>query len=260
MAYHASDKLPRYSIPNLANACRTLKFLGSTAAAISISDISRELRIPRTTVLRIVSTLAHASLLRETPDGFVLGPALIPLGARALEKIDLRRTAAPILRTLAVETDETAHLAVPAEGFKSLLVEVAHSPHPIRVGAPAGTLADLYCSATGKIFLAYCFAERLPEFFKSCTIEKRTARTITTPTAMRREIKTIRVQHYAVDEEEFMEGIRCLAVPVRDNTGAVAAAIGITGPATRFTRDKIPAFAQKLSAAAARLSHNLGGG
>ena len=189
----------------------------------------------------------------------MLGPALIPLGARALENIDLRRTAAPILRALSLETDETAHLAVPADGFKSLLVEVAQSPHPIRVGAPAGTLAELYCSATGKIFLAHCFADRLPEFFQNCKIEKRTARTITTQTAMQREIDVILRQKYAVDEEEFVEGIRCLAVPVRDNTGAIAAAIGITGPAARFTQDKIPAFAAKLTVAATQLSHDLGG-
>lgn len=259
MPYNAPDKLPRYSIPNLANACRMLVFISRKSAAISISNISRELHIPRTTVLRIVSTLAHTSMLRETPDGFMLGPALIPLGARALENIDLRRTAAPILSTLSRETDETAHLAVPIDGFKSLLVEVAQSPHPIRVGAPAGTLAELYCSATGKIFLAYCFADQLPEFFHNCKIIKRTPRTITTQTAMRREIDVICAQKYAVDEEEFMEGIRCLAVPVRDSTGAVAAAIGITGPATRFTKDKIPAFAITLAAAATQLSRNLGG-
>ena len=251
--------LPRYSIPNLANACRILKMLSAQDEPMTVSGIAREAGVPRTTVLRIVSTLAHESLLRETPEGVVLGPALVPLGTRALENIDLRRTSAPILRQLSLDTDETAHLAVPVEGFKSMLVEVAQSPHPIRVGAPAGTLTDLHCSATGKIFLAYCFKDRLQEFFASIKIAKRTPNTITTRSAMEREIKSILSRRYAVDEQEFNEGIRCLAVPVRDSHGTVSAALGITGPASRLTGDKIQKFADILTHAASQLTSDLGG-
>jgi DNA-binding IclR family transcriptional regulator len=253
------DSIPRYSIPNLANACRVLKWLSTEDTPRTVSEISRLTEIPRTTALRIISTLAHEALLRETPEGFVLGPALVPLGAKALDTIDLRRTAAPILRQLSLDTDETAHLAVPLEGFKSLLVEVAQSPHPIRVGAPAGTLTELYCSATGKIFLAHCYKNQLPEYFASVRIEKRTPHTLTTLPAMEAELDTILARHYAMDEQEYNEGIRCMAVPVLDNRGAVSAALGITGPASRFTDAKIQGFADLLTRASARLTRDLGG-
>lgn len=254
-----SDKsaLPRYSIPNLANACQIMKLLATDSQPQGISAIARRVDVPRTTVLRIVSTLVHESLLRETATGFVLGPGLVSLGLRALENIDLRRASAPILRRLSDETDETTHLAIPADGFKSLLVEVAQSPHPIRVGAPAGTLVDLYCSSTGKVFTAWLFADRLPELLANA--KPRTPNTIITPAAMKSECARIRKQGYAVDEEEFAEGLRCLAVPVYDNTGTVAAAIGITGPANRLTRAKVATFAAKATEAARLLSHELGG-
>jgi IclR family acetate operon transcriptional repressor len=248
--------MPDYIIPNLLNACRVLKLLAQTPG-LTVSEIGRELHVPRTTVLRIVTTLCREGMLHEADGLYRPGSALIPLGMKALEGIDLRRAAQPVLRRLAQLTGETAHLAVEAEN-KSLLVEVSQSPHPIRVGAPAGTFADLHCSATGKIFLAHRHLAELPSLFALLKPQTRTRNTIVTAAAMAKEAARIEKQGYAVDEEEFYEGIRCLAAPVRDNSGKVVAAIGITGTATRFTKDRIPDFAAKVTAAANELSTALG--
>jgi len=248
--------MPDYLIPNLLNACRVLQFLADAPGA-SVAVIARELHIPRTTVLRIVTSCCQGGLLRESSGCYALGAGLIPLGMKALEGVDLRRGAQPLLRRLAEDTDETAHLAIPAE-TRSLLVEVCQSPHPIRVGAPAGTLADLHCSSTGKVFLAHLFREELEALFRTLKPKARTPRTLTTAKAMAQELERILAQGYALDDEEFCEGIRCLAAPVRDNTGRVIAALGITGPTTRFTRERIGSCAEKVLAAAEELSRSLG--
>lgn len=250
--------MPDYLIPNLLNACRVLQFLADEPApGASVAGIARELHIPRTTALRIVTTCCQGGLLRESGGLYTLGAGLIPLGMKALEGVDLRRGAQPLLRRLAEATDETAHLAMPVEN-RALLVEVCQSPHPIRVGSPAGTLADLNCSSTGKVFLAYLFRERLEELFRQLKPRPRTPRTLTTAKAMAQEVERILALGYALDDEEYCEGIRCLAAPVRDNEGCVVAAVGITGPSSRFTRERIKPCAEKVLATAQELSRSLG--
>ncbi len=248
--------MPDYLIPNLLNAGRVLKLLASEPG-LTVLKISRALHVPRTTVLRIATSLAREGLLETDGNAYTLGPTLIYLGMRAMDGVDLAGLARPLLKQLAAETGETAHLAMLSDD-KSLLLEVCQSPLPIRAGAPAGTLAELYCSATGKVFLTWNFADSLEDFFKRVKPVPRTARTITTVPRMAKETALIRKRGYAVDEEEIYDGIRCAAVPVFNSRGHVHIALGITGVTKRLTRTRIPGCVAQLKAAAATLSAALG--
>ena len=247
----------KYIIPNLLNACKVLKLLQENADGLSIAQITELLKIPRTTTLRIVSTFCEERFLTKENSVFKLGSGLIPIGMKALEGIDLRSASIPVLKSLADKTNETAHLAVLSD-HKCLLLEVCQSPHPIRVGSPAGSLADIHCSATGKLFMAHLLKENLEEYFKETELTKRTPKTITTITALKKEVEVTLEQGFGLDDEEYAEGIRCLAAPVLDSKGTVIAAIGITGTTTRFTKRKIAQFAVAAMQAAAQLSQSLG--
>ena len=248
--------MPEYLIPNLVNAGRVLKLLAEKPG-LTVLEISRALRVPRTTVMRIATSLTREGLLETEANTYSLGPTLIYLGIRAMDGIDLTGLAKPLLVRLAHETGETAHLAMLADD-KSLLLEVCQSPLPIRAGAPPGTRADLHCSATGKIFLAWNMADQLEAFYSRAKPAARTAKTITTPERMAKELALIQKRGYAVDEEEFFDGIRCLAVPVLNSHGRVHLALGITGVITRLTRNRISGCVEKLRAAAAELSAAIG--
>lgn len=250
--------IPKYFIPNLANACRVLKWLGSSDKPAPIGQIAVALKIPRTTVLRIVTTLESEGLVVARADGYALGSGLIPLGLHALADIDLRRAAQPVIERLSQEAGETAHMAIPAHGFKALLVEVCQSPNPVRAGAPAGTLVDLYCSSTGKVFLSELYSDRLNEICAMHPPVRHTKQTHITPASLMREITEIRRRGYAVDEEEFAPGVRCIAAPIRDASGETVAALGITGPATRVTPERTEALAKLVLAAARKISGDLG--
>ena len=165
--------------------------------------------------------------------------------------------ARPVLKHLSTQTGETAHLAI-LSGNHSLLVEVCQSPSPIRVGAPEGTLASLHCSATGKVLLAGQPDDRLELMLGTKPLPTQTRKTLTTLPQLRKELTRVRKQGYAVDEEEFFEGIRCLAAPVRNVAGDVVGAIGITGAATRFTATRIPAVARQIIMAADSVSGSFG--
>jgi len=253
----ASDA-ERYVIPNLRNACRILKLLGRSTDGYKVADIARELKIPVTTTLRIMSTLTLEGLARKVDSRFELGPVLIQLGTAALSGTEIRELAQPVLLKLTKVTDETAHLAIPCDD-RSLIVAVQDSMHPLRAASRPGFLAELHCSSTGKTFLSFLHYERLAELFPvSAKPTKRTPRTLTTLAEIRREIEATRKRGYSLDDEEFNPGVRCLAAPVYASDGKVAAAIGITAATVRFTRERIPEMGAHVMAAARELSEHLG--
>jgi IclR family acetate operon transcriptional repressor len=247
----------KYEIPNLGNACRILKTLSCEPEGLLLSELVQRLMLPHTSALRIVATLCDAGFLQRSGNRYTLGTGLIPLGQQALARLDIRSVARPVLKQLSKETGETAHLAILA-GNHSLLVEVCQSPAPIRVGAPSGTLADLHCSATGKVLLASLPDDRLESLLGTKPLPVKTRKTLTTLTQLRTELVRVRKQGYAVDEEEFFEGIRCLAAPVRNSAGEVVASVGITGATTRLTSTRIPVVARQVRAGAEALSAGLG--
>jgi DNA-binding IclR family transcriptional regulator len=256
-----SDRLSsdgeRYVIPNLRNACRILKLLGRHPHGLKAAEIARELKIPVTTTLRIMTTLSLEGLARKVEGRFELGHGLIQLGNAALAGTEIREIALPLLRKLSQETEETSHLAVPCDG-RALIVAVQDSPHPLRAASQPGFLADLHCSSTGKVFLAWLYYDRLAEVLGETVRTKRTPKTLTTLKEIKHEAEITRARGFSLDDEEFNPGVRCLAAPVFAADGTIAGAIGITAATIRFTEKRIPEMAGKVRAIAAELSRLLG--
>jgi len=247
----------RYVIPNLRNACRILKFLGSTDEGFKAADIGRRLGIPVTTTLRIMTTLHLEGLVRKNGALFELGPVLIQLGNASLAGTEIRTAALPVLEKLTGAIDETSHLAIPCDD-RSLIVAVQDSPHPLRAASRPGFLAELHCSSTGKTFLAFLHFDRIAELFPQMRLTKRTARTLVTLNDIKREAEATRKRGFSLDDEEFNLGVRCLAAPVYGSEGKCVAAIGITAATIRFTKERVPEMAAAVKTAATELSRQLG--
>jgi len=249
----------KYRIPNLENACRVLDLISNTPRGCLLKEIAAELKIPRTTALRITQTLLEADYLAQKDDGeLILGSTLVQLGVKALDAIDIRHYARPVLQTLSAVTNESSHLAR-LTGNKSMLVEVCDSPHPIRIAARPGTLVDLHCSSTGKIFLAYSIKN--PELFcQQLQLNAHTRNTHITVQDVLSGIKETRRNGYALDNEEYAPGIRCIAAPVINAFGKTVDAIGITASTATFPKSKIDVMAKKIKKAASEISARLGYG
>jgi DNA-binding IclR family transcriptional regulator len=247
----------RYVIPNLRNACRILKLLGRHPNGLKAAELARTLNIPVTTTLRIMTTLHLEGLARKHDGRYELGPVLIQLGNVALAGTEVRELALPVLQSLTAATEETSHLAIPCDD-RALIVAVQDSAHPLRAASRPGFLAELNCSSTGKVFLAYLHRDRVREFFGKSKPPARTPRTLTTPAELTKEAEVTLARGYSLDDEEFNPGVRCLAVPVFGSDGTVVAAIGITASIVRFTKQRIPEMAAKVRSAAEDLSRLLG--
>ncbi len=255
----AADDLPdeRYVIPNLRNACRILKLLGEHEDGLKAADLARALDIPVTTTLRIMTTLHLEGFARKYAGRYELGPMLIQLGTAALAGTEIRELAFPVLQRLTEITAETSHLAIPCDN-RSLIVAVQDSSHPLRASSRPGYLAELHCSSTGKIFLAYLHAQRIPEVVPEASLIARTPHTITSLAKLKKEADLTRRRGYSLDDEEYHSGVRCTAAPVFGPDGTVVAAVGITASVVRFTPERVPEMAEKITRAAAELSSLIG--
>lgn len=249
--------MDNYSIPNLVKACEILKILASKAEGVSANELEELVRVPRTTGFRILKTLCAEGMAEKRGKLYFAGNDLVQIGLNSLRSLEIRTLAIPFLSDLASQTGYTAHLAVPS-GRRSLILEVHDSPHPVRVASRSGTSVPLYCSSTGKVFLAYLFEGELEDYFSTVDLQQHTNNTIVTLETMQREIEKIKDVGYAVDDHEFHKDIWCLAAPVRDNTGKVVAAIGVTGPTAQSDDQKRVQICTHVKQAAAELSAVIG--
>ncbi len=247
----------KYHIPNLDKACQVIDLVSRTPNGCPLKEISAVLDIPRTTALRIVETLLGRNFLARNEDGaFTPGTALVHLGVMALDSLDIRSFARPVLKQLSAETGESSHIAM-LNGDKSLLVEVCDSPHPVRIASRPGTLVDLHCSSTGKVFLAFSISEPA-QFCRSIDLPAHTKNTSTTIEAVLADIEQTRKQGFAIDEEEYVLGARCIAAPIQNAFGKTIAAIGITASTSTFTKARIPNMSTRLRKAATEISNSMG--
>jgi IclR family acetate operon transcriptional repressor len=257
--YEQTEGMNKYHIPNLGKACEVMELIGQTAGGLSLRELVQALEIPRTTALRITQTLLDAGFLAENDERkFTPGPTLVQIGVRALDNLDIRSFARPILRKLSQDTGESSHLAM-LNGDRSMLVEVADSPHPVRIASRPGTMVELHCSSTGKVFLAFAIAEP-KKFVQTLELTPHTEQTDSSAQAVLKSIELTRKKGYAMDEQEYVLGVRCIAAPIMNAFGKTIAAVGITASTSTFTQEKICGMAKKLQQAASEISESMGFG
>jgi DNA-binding IclR family transcriptional regulator len=212
--------------------------LGQNPDGASITELAEILDVDKGSASRLVSTLAHYGYAEkdEVTRRYHPGPQVVSLSRSVLTRLPLREAAKPFLRQLMERTGECAHLAVPAQG-KVLYIDQVESPATLRVNAEVGTMNPLHCTALGKALLAFGNIAMPTELVRFTTNTIRSKRTLA------QHLEQVRQSGYAVDDEEFDPGVRCIAVPVFDFRGKLVGSIGISGPSSRVTPEKLPTLA-----------------
>jgi len=246
-----------YQIPILLKTMKVIDLISENKEGLTFSEILSRLKFPKTTLFRILQTLEAQNWISKKSDHYTLGYMLIHYGLAGLSGRNIRMISLPYLEELRELTTETAHLAV-LSGRKSMLIEIIESQKHIKPSSPMGSLIELYCSAHGKVFLAYKIKEDIEYFYKNTKLIQRTNHTITDIQSLKEEVRKILKHGYAVDDMEFYEDVRCLAAPVWGKDNEVVAAVGITATTQDFTRDLIPVMARHVTAAARKISREMG--
>ncbi|HWB85722.1 MAG TPA: IclR family transcriptional regulator [Bryobacteraceae bacterium] len=248
-----------YRIQVLDRVFRILDILADGAADTTLSEIAAALGLHKSTVHRLLMVLESARFVeRNAGTGkYHLGSRVIELGFSAASRLDVYDVARPHLHWLVEETGETAHLAVLRDGEVVSLSDV-ESRQMVRTPANAGSRTPAHCTALGKAILAFTPPEQIAQFLRGRTLRPVTGRTITSASGLRAELRAVRARGYAVDDEEWEPGLRCIGAPVRDGTGAVIAAISISGPVFRIDQSRLLTLANPVMRAANRVSSSLG--
>jgi IclR family transcriptional regulator, KDG regulon repressor len=241
----------------VVKALQVLEALAHSDQPRGVSDLARELNLSKSNVYRLLETLRESSYVNRVDGGktFEATLKMWHLGAKVTARLDIKAAAGPYLRELRDKTKETARLTV-LQGDQGVCIEQVETEHPLRIQTPIGGVLLLYCSATGKAMLAFQSKELVARIASS--IEKFTPATASNQEQLLAELAQIRRDGFAINRGERMEGVCGVAAPVTDSSGAVHAAIGISGPAERLGLRALRGHGSIVRDIAHRLSHDLG--
>jgi IclR family acetate operon transcriptional repressor len=248
-----------YTVKSLVKALNILEVLADEEGPYTLTQLSRRLDLHVSTVHRLLVNLVRHGFVEEdaVSGGYQLSFRVLRMGLRVLDRLEFRRVATSLLRELNSRTKETVHLAILQEG-RSISIEKFDSPQPVGLEARLGGVMPLHCSGVGKTLLAYQGEDLLNQIVQSPGLTRMTAHTITGLPQLRKELERIREQGYALDQEEAVDGLRCVAGPVFTHTGQIVAAFSVAGPATRLTPARVPEIAQLVRETSQQISYRLG--
>lgn len=246
---------------SLRKALTLVDYLGENAQRhpVRLVDIVRGTGISKPTAHRLLRELQDYGLVHQEPgSGYRIGPKALVLAAQYRGAADLQREALPLMRELAAHTGANIHLGM-RDGLSAVYVEKIDSPHAIRLASRVGQRAPLHCTAMGKVILAFSREDLLAEL-DGLNLERRTAGTRTSVEALRPEIEAIRERGFAVDEQENEPGVRCVAAPIFDHAGELAATMSISGTLEQVDREQVESLGKLARQHCRRLTRILGGG
>jgi len=231
-----SSKNSFHPVKSVVRVAQILDCLASGPTGRGLAEVAREVGLHIATARRLLMTLTGLELAKQNGENkkYSLGLKILLMAKRAGTSLDLRQIALPFLRKLMEKTGETANLVIEDKG-EAVYIEQVESVNYLRTANKLGSRAPLYCTAAGKILLASRRPEERERFLGRITLRPFTSRTIIQRDALVSELERISHRSLAIDNEEQMIGERCLAVPIRDHTGKVIAAISISGPSFRLT-------------------------
>lgn len=240
-------------IQSLARGLMIIEKMAESPDGVGITDLAEEFEVDKGSISRLLQTLAAYGFAEKDPNSrrFVLGPQIVRLSRIVLTRMPLRETAKPFLRQMTEATGECSHLAILAQG-QALYIDQVESTSALRVATGVGTLAPLYCTALGKVLLAFAGGP-IPAEMPAYTL-----RTITDANLLQHHLEQVQAQGYAIDDEEYFRDVRCIAVPVYDFRDRCIAAMGVSGPVSRMTLESLPAVIHTVQEIGKALSDRLG--
>lgn len=241
---------------------RALDILFALARApeggVTLSALAREVRLPKSTTVRLLANLEHHGLATRTAGRrLIVGFATLYLAEAFHRHIDLGRRSRGFLRALRDKTRETAALYV-ALGDERACIEKVESDSDIKWVAEIGKRFPLLSGSPGKVFAAYASPAERAALLATARLRRLTPHSITEARAFEREVARVRRQGYALSINETVLGASAVAAPVRDRTGRVIAVLTVAGPSMRLPRTRLVALSGTVMKTAAALSREYG--
>lgn len=228
---------------NVQSVERALDIINTIVAAnrsLSVAELSQTMGLAPSTIHRILQTLSFKNYVFQDPQTkrYDIGPEIVDISSALHLRYDLVRRVRPYLQELVELTGETAHVAQ-LYGTTAMYLSQVEPLSMVRMFTTPGSITPLHCSDVGKVFLADLPAARIDEVIRKTGLPIRTPYTITEPEALYLELQRVRSEGFALDDEEREMGVRCISAGILNGAGKVIAAIGVAGPTSRLSRDRV---------------------
>jgi IclR family KDG regulon transcriptional repressor len=248
-------------IQSLGRAFDILEEVARHRDGIGLADLSRLVGLHNSTTFHLAKTMAALGYVRQEKDTkrYRIGRPLFALAASALDEIEMISVATPVLEELARQTGECSHFAV-RMGDAIVVIARTSGPGAFQLADRVGVVRPAHCTALGKAILAALPPDQLAGLLKRTGLKPSTEKSITEISVLLREIEEIKRTAIAFDDGEFNLEVRCIAAPVKNFTGKVIGALGVSGPVWRLSNQAVKSRARIVQEAAARLSGEFGAG
>ncbi|MEL7212313.1 MAG: IclR family transcriptional regulator [Pseudomonadota bacterium] len=244
----------RDQIPTNLRLLVLIEEVAQAGVPVAPVTLSEALGLPKPTIHRLLATAEAEGFLQRDVDGRSYGPGkrMRWLASNTLSSQRIRTERLMIMKALAEDVGETCNLAAPGR-YGMVYLDRVETHWPLRIQLPVGTQVPFHCTASGKMYLSSLRSDKLERLIASLGLERHTPHTLTDPEALREELTLTRERGYSTDDEEFMDGMTAIAVPIRDTQSRLLTTLSLHAP---MQRSSVKALAQHFSAvrdAAAKL-------
>jgi IclR family acetate operon transcriptional repressor len=239
-------------------ALRSLAILEVVVKAdrlISLTEIVDQMALPKPTVFRLLNTLEKGGWVLRQPGGkdYIVGSRLASFGLNIMMNNSVRTLRHTILANIASKLGETCNITM-LDGNEVIYIDRVETQWPLKVDLQPGTRVPLHCSASGKLFLSQMRNGKRRALLENLVLQRFTGNTITNLDLLESELDRTRKSQIGIDNQEFLDGLICVAVPVMDVNGQIAAALAVQAPIARLTLARAMEHVADLKAAATAMT------
>jgi len=229
-----------YTIQSVSHALDILESFTKTEDELGVTELSKRLGLHKNNVFRLLATLEHRGYIEQNKvtENYRLGPKTLQIGSIFIEQRECRRQARPIIESLMASSGETAVVAV-LRGNKVIYMDSVETNRTVRAISRIGAMLPAHCTAVGKAQLATLSPVEIERLYPEISLPGLTDKSIKTRDALTAELKKTAERGYAFENEECDPEVRSIAVPVKDFSKSVIAAVGIVAPASRLTDERL---------------------
>ncbi|MDL2323705.1 IclR family transcriptional regulator [Ruminococcaceae bacterium OttesenSCG-928-A16] len=255
----ATPKRKSSHVQSVERALLLVDLLAKEQREMSLTEISKSMGWPKSTVHGLLSTLRDFQYIDQSPASghYQLGIRFFELGNIVARGWDVRLVARPIMRRLNDELGETVQLATEDNG-EVLYLEKMDSTHLLRIVSDVGVRLPMHCSGLGKVLLAHKTSSEVKWIVSQKGLKAMTSRTITTLPELEKELEKVRQNGYGTDNGEIMDSLRCVAAPVWDGNKKVRYALSVSGIGSNMRAERYQQVIERVKQAAEEISYEMG--
>ena len=249
-----SESKFKYPIHSVENTFSLLEVLADNGLELGIAELCKKISLPKGTVHRLLGTLKNLGYIEQNPQNrkYRLTIKIFNLGAAVTDRVGLVQII-PHMKKLSLKFNETVNLAILDRDEITYLYSVG-SDNTLKLDLRIGSHQPAYCAAGGKILLAYLNEQELDGYLQRVKLKSYTPYTITSKEYLKKDLKLIRERGYSFVNEEYMQGVSCVAVPLKDQQGKVCAGLSFSVPTVRMDKEKLPQLIDSLISTAKKIT------